>query len=54
MAKPEVSSKDPALKEWYPEVEPSLHQFVILNKAMLVKYVLHAKHSKIFKIENIQ
>lgn len=39
---------------WYPECEPSFLQFVILNKARLVNYVLHAKHSKIFKSENLQ
>lgn len=35
------------MKMWYPEVEPSVLYFMIPNKAMLVKYVLHAKHRKI-------
>jgi len=34
---------------WYPHVDPDMHHFVIKEKHKLVKYVLHAKHSKIDK-----
>jgi|LakMenEpi03Aug12_release.lakeMendotaPanAssembly.Ray.scaffolds.fasta_scaffold6233215_1 hypothetical protein len=35
------------MKCWFPEVEPSMLQFSISNKADLVHYMLHAKHGKL-------
>lgn len=40
---------------WYPQVEPSMTQMPLLNKARLVSYVLHACHSKIeSKVDKIK
>lgn len=35
------------MKQWYPDIEPSFMFFTIQNKALLVNYVLHAKHRSI-------
>lgn len=43
------ANKEPAAKLWYPEVEPLMASFQIKDKAKLVNYVLHAKHSKIHR-----
>jgi hypothetical protein len=32
---------------WYPLVEPKMNNLIITDKRKLVKYVMHAKHSKI-------
>lgn len=42
-------SKEIYSKVWYPLVEPRMDYFVIKEKHKLVKYVMHAKHSKIDK-----
>jgi len=45
-----LHSKEP--KPWYPDTEPSLMFFSIPNKAMLIKYMLHAKHRRIDSTQN--
>ena len=40
-----VDCKEAFTKSWFPQVEASLLQATILNKAKLVNYVLYAKHS---------
>jgi hypothetical protein len=33
--------------KWFPQVEPSIKQIALKNKARLVNYMLYAKHSRI-------
>jgi len=42
-----LDNKESYSKLWYPDVEPSMLNFAIKDKAKLVNYVLHAKHSKV-------
>jgi hypothetical protein len=39
-------------KQWYPDSEPSLLFFSIPQKAILIKYMLHAKHRRIDSAQN--
>lgn len=47
------SSAENAQLPWFPAIEPTLQLFTIPDKAKLVKYVLHAKHGKLTKKENV-
>lgn len=42
-----LESQNHFSKLWYPEVDTSLMYFNLKNQALLLKYVLHAKHRRI-------
>jgi hypothetical protein len=42
-----LGNKDSYTKLWYPDIEPSVIYVTIKHKGLLVKYLLHAKHSKV-------
>lgn len=47
----QLKSKKPYAKHWHPEVEPSMENFYLREPQKLVKYMLHAKHSKNSSVE---
>jgi hypothetical protein len=44
-----VDNQEPYAKTWYPSVEPAMSQMLLLDKAKLLNYVLHAKHMNVEK-----